>query len=387
VRAVIHIGAEKTGTTTLQRCFAENSGALSAAGIHYPRSISGNQHWALALYAMDQDRTTLLGDRASAYLDDRDAWRERLVGRLAGELDALTGVDTLLLSAEHLSSQLLSTAEIARLRALLDRWCDDYTVVLYLRRQDRARISLYSSELRAGGSDPEILGPVAHSEIGFDYERMLELWASGFGVDAIVPRVFDRVQRGPTDLLGDFVHGARLRLDGAGLHLAEETNVALSADAQQLLLEFNRVSGSPFGNPALLRARRLVAQEAATHFPGSPRRPSRDQARQYLQQFAEANARVAARWFGGELFDHDFAEFPDVADRVPQLDPTEVLTVMARVAERLAADQPPAGRRRRRRGGPVAQTTSSTPPGGEPRTLARARRWLRCVGQRSGTNR
>jgi hypothetical protein len=58
-----------------------------------------------------------------------------------------------------------------------------------------------------------------------------------------------------------------------------------------------------------------------------------------VERFADDNARIADAWFGGgELFDDDFDEYPEVADPEPALDADDVLRVMSTLAHRLVAD-------------------------------------------------
>jgi hypothetical protein len=228
--------------------------------------------------------------------------------------------------------------ELRRLRQLLDRWCDDYRVVLYLRRQDRARMSLHSTDLRVGGTSPDPLGDLAFPGNGFDYGRILDLWAAEFGQAQVSPRVYERV--GPDGLVHDFVAASGLRVPVDRLTRPRVgANPALSARAQRIMREFNLLQDGPAVTQQQQRVRLQLASVLASTFPGAPRRPSRGDARAYVERFADDNARIADAWFGGgELFDDDFDEYPEVADPEPALDADDVLRVMSTLAHRLVAD-------------------------------------------------
>ncbi|MBT0605795.1 hypothetical protein FQZ14_04785, partial [Campylobacter lari] len=52
--AYVHIGTEKTGTTTIQQFLLENYNLLLKQNMVYPKSfLKGNQHWWIADLACD----------------------------------------------------------------------------------------------------------------------------------------------------------------------------------------------------------------------------------------------------------------------------------------------------------------------------------------------
>lgn len=55
MRIFLHIGAEKTGTSSVQRFFSRNREALKAAGYLYPASAGNENHMALAAAAQNDD--------------------------------------------------------------------------------------------------------------------------------------------------------------------------------------------------------------------------------------------------------------------------------------------------------------------------------------------
>lgn len=53
---IIHIGTEKTGTTSIQNGLHANRDALTQAGIYLPVSLGGHNPRQLATYAMKDGR-------------------------------------------------------------------------------------------------------------------------------------------------------------------------------------------------------------------------------------------------------------------------------------------------------------------------------------------
>ena len=337
MRAVIHIGAEKTGTTALQDCLAASRSALEQSAILYPCSPGDRQHSRLAMYAMDDHRTNGLTNRMPPLFHaDRSAWRNEVKNELDSELQGTTA-DTVVISTELFSSQVVSAAEVHRVRDLFDTWCEDYRIVIYLRRQDRAQVSRHSTQLRAGGTRPLTLPTSDSGRDVFDYDRIIGRWTEVFGETSMVPRLYERATARGADLVTDFVSAAGLRVDPAGLLRAPRKNEALSVRAQLVLTEFNKHLPSSLSGPQLVAFRRAVATAAEELFPGSPARPSRSDAQAFYATFEESNSRVAARWFDGvPLFDDAFEDYPDQADGHQPADVADIVAVSTRAAALLA---------------------------------------------------
>lgn len=336
MRAVLHIGAEKTGTTTLQNTLADNRSRLEQAGVLYSIAAGKRQHSALAMFAMDDQRTNGLTDRMPPlYRADRDRWREQVTERLDDELRG-SSAHTLLVSTELFSSQLKSVAEVERVRDLLEGWADEFRVVHYLRRQDRAQVSRHSTYLRAGGTEPLNLRPDPATQRPFDYDRTLDLWARVFGDEQVTPRVYERAGDGGGDLVSDFVEAARLPVDAGTLVRPPRRNEALSVTAQDVLATFNEQARSVLSGPRLVEFRQGLVKVVEDMFPGQPARPARAAARAFYESFAESNARTAQRWFGGHpLFDDVFDDYPEEAEARGRVEVAELAEAGVRVASLL----------------------------------------------------
>ena len=158
MKAIVHIGAEKTGTTSIQSFCATNRVLLAKRGVLYPSSLGSANHMALAAYALNDDKiddVRLSHGLTSA--DEIECYRRRVMASLSKEIRSAGEITTLLLSNEHLQSRLVEEEEVARLRSLISTFTDDMRIVVYLRRQDRVAVSHYSTRLKAGA---ETVGPI-----------------------------------------------------------------------------------------------------------------------------------------------------------------------------------------------------------------------------------
>lgn len=345
LQAIIHIGAEKTGTTTLQEFFHLNREALRAGGVLFPATPGLRQHALLMLACLDPGRENRQTRTHPAFSSDPEAWRAGFADALHAELaSAPAGTRQLLVSTELFHTQLLHPREVARLKALLDPFCDDYRIVFYMRRQDRLEVSRYSTNLRAGGTRPTALPRRVDQYL--HYERVLARWEPVFGADSLVPRVFHPAEFRDGDLLADFVAAAGLPLDAARCIRPDSRNTALSARAQWLMRQFNLGADDlPWDRlPDRARLSNALADELGRLCPGPPLLPSRSEALAFYEHFREPNARVARRFFGREaLFDDDFSEYPETAARTAPSPAEAASLAFGALARALAFASQPVG--------------------------------------------
>jgi len=334
---IIHIGAEKTGTTTLQEAFHLNRARLATAGIVFPRTPGAKQHGLLALYAMDDTPDNLQARLMPASMTgDRNAWRGNFSAELAREISEQRG-DRLLISTELLHSKIRTTEEVARLKSLLDPWCDRYRIVFYMRRQDRALVSRHSTYLRTGGTEDSPLGKPVPKRL-FNYEGILDLWSGVFGRENIVPREFSSRALRDGDIVADFIDATNLPLDPSNMARPPRRNSSLSRTAQQFLLAYNR-SIAKMPPPADGgRLQRLLVEAVEEACPGAPALPSREQAMAFYAPYRAGNARIAEQWFGGrQLFDDDFDDYPTDPESAT-LEVADAMTITAQLLRYVAAN-------------------------------------------------
>ena len=200
----LHVGLPKTGTTYLQRCFAENSGWLAARGVTYPtlgrEQLYGHHNLARAL------------DLKPLY--DADYGARDPVEVLRGALDVET--PQVLISAEELST--LSEAGTARLGQALQGL--DVSCVVYLRRRSAVAVSMWCELTKWGRLESfeeflagELLGASAWV---LRPEVVLRGVHALVGGDAMKVILYDHLVEDGVELSAHFVeHALGLACDGA----------------------------------------------------------------------------------------------------------------------------------------------------------------------------
>ena len=159
MRAIVHIGTPKTGTTSLQAWLADNRDGLTATGVRYNATF-GERHsqfpLVCRLMSEVEDWSYLVMDMPARVRRALDAvgeaeFRARTDARLDEEIAAHgDGCHSFVASAEGLWNALRSEEARERLRTYLERRFESVELVLYLRRQDEYLLSAYSQRHKAG---------------------------------------------------------------------------------------------------------------------------------------------------------------------------------------------------------------------------------------------
>ncbi len=341
-RAIVQIGTEKTGTTTLQHFLAANRTRLAQNGFIYPRFCGAINHTGLAAFALDPAKRDAIrqpfgGDDAA----DVPAMRERLRDAAAAELGS---AGTVIFCSEHCHSRLTTDEEVETLRGLLAEFFDDVQISVYLRRQDQVALSLYSTRLKSGAVDRAILPQTDADDPYFNYDRFLALWENAFGRANVHVRLFDRRSLVGGSIVDDFLAAWELGAPEAYMPVADQ-NESLRPAAQEFLRLAN-AHLEPIAGLPIEEVRGPLVARLSTLMPGRGARPARADARAFYDRFRPSNEAVRARHFPDrdKLFDDDFASYPAVADP-REVGPEEMAAIAAglhmaasREARRLEAE-------------------------------------------------
>jgi hypothetical protein len=320
--AILHLGTEKTGTTTIQAVLAEQREALLAAGACYPvepgRGWGPNatNHHALALLAVGErnpktrEFLALLGGGEQPQRAIEDAAR-----RLTAELEALPEtVRTVVFSTEFLHSRVARPDQVERLRTLLAPYFGAFRVIVYIRRQDQLAVSHYSTLLRNGRVTPMLPDPRRADRTYYDFEQLIGRWAAVFGQEAMRPRLFERRLLEGGDVVLDFLKVAGIAAP-LPVDAGRQENASLSRLAQAVLRRVIAAQEEQDPPPTEVEMRRFcnrLSAQLERLCPGSGEKPSREEARRFLDAFAESNEAVRRTWFpeSRTLFSDSLEELP-----------------------------------------------------------------------------
>lgn len=297
-RLVLHIGVENTASTYLQQTFANSRDALRSAGVLYPRTPGTTNHIKLAALAIDDahgaDIRVMMGIESP---EDAAAFRADFLDKLAREMSE-SGCETMLLSNEHCASRLVYVEDVQRLGDLLVPLAVAITVVVYLRRQDEAMLSMYSTALRSGESGP-LEFPAEHIIAWkFDYEKLLARWAAVFGRENIVVRLFNELHN--DNILDDFAAAVSLPDDIGWSEPEGRLNARLDARQAEYLRILNAFFPEFREQHVSTRRGNLPQVVAQVEGSGVPLALPPGMAEEILGRMRASNGAVAQEYFGHE---------------------------------------------------------------------------------------
>ncbi|RLL71301.1 hypothetical protein [Paenirhodobacter hankyongi] len=294
MKLVCHIGTPKTGSTYLQGTFQQNRDWFLERGIIYPDLLSPLANHITLFYAA----ATYLDPSAVAYglhsMEEVAAFRARLVEHIRAQIDAAPPhAHTMLFSSENLTGN-LGRHDVLNLAEMLRPLFDEVEIVIYLRRQDDAVLSMYGEFMRRGYNnqtfDAFLQGATARPAVPhfLQYRVLLEFWLEAFGKDAIRVLLFDRAQMVGGDVLTDFLTRIFDITDTAGLALPAEDNRSLSAPAQEFLRRIQPFV--PFYQGNSINPARQLLEARINQLPDRPRPyMSRAQSERVLERYRQGN--------------------------------------------------------------------------------------------------
>ena len=316
---ILHIGTEKTGTTTIQEFLHLNRNLLADKGIYFPKSIGMRNHRPLASWCLSYEKdATYLKMNNLTEMAQRKAWREDFLAKFEEEISGLKPeIKQVIITSEHFSSLLNHPTEIETLKLLLDKWFTSITVIVYLRRQDSFVVSRYSTVCKAGIVMKSILPNPTTLRPLVNYQDLLRKWSRVFGKESITPRIFNPVGFINHDLLQDFIRVCKLP-ENMDYQIPVNKNVSFSETAQEIMQCFNKKINQGNENRELQKLRYTIFENVNKNYPGPGKKPLRHEALEFYKFFEASNNQVAREWFSREkLFDEDFSMYPETypADR------------------------------------------------------------------------
>lgn len=321
MKAILHIGTEKTGTTTIQEFLHDNRALLISHGVAYPRTPGLRNHRNLAGYAMNIKQVDgFIAKHGLSSPEKKRRWKAAFKTRLHKELDELdASVHTVIFSSEHLHSRLWGEAAIGKIKELLSPCFEEIKILVYLRRQDQLAVSSYSTKLKAGDTPSHILNPkVKCTNQYYNYYFLLKKWSSIFGKENINVRLFESGRFYHNDLISDFLMSTGMN-ENAQWSTPESLNEKLSWQSQRLIRRYNN-RYPKFGVDGYNRLNDTVRNELLNkleiRYPGAGELPTRGEAISFYSIFREDNQRVAREWFDQDhLFDEDFSVYPETKQK------------------------------------------------------------------------
>ena len=252
----LHIGTAKTGTTSIQSFLQLNRQRIAAQGYYFPHSLGESNHEKLVAYALNTSKVESKRRQFSILSpDDLKQFRSTTKTELGKELATLPkSIEHVILSNEHCHSRLTTLEELQTLKHLLESFFDNTRVIVYLRRQDQAALSLYNTRILSGSSSARVFPAVQPNlPLRFDYARCLALYAHVFGHENIIVRQYAPHRLDTHTLVQDFAQAIGLKTE-SNFKNPSRLNESLRHLDLQFLRIFNlAIEQGQISQPAVLR--------------------------------------------------------------------------------------------------------------------------------------
>jgi hypothetical protein len=316
----LHIGLPKTGTSAIQGLLFDNTEALDSSGYIYPRgTIGGDSDFAYAHHNLAR----------AAFEKDAQTW-----DNFQAEINSLRKKKILV------SSETFSNCRHIDQLEFIAQYLEPYNtnIVVYLRRQDDFLQALYQTIIVYGDKTmpfDEFFQAKLEEHDSFramDYYFLVnDLFASVFGKDRIILKVYEKSQLHQRNLLKDF-------LKTVGFFTTQDfvldvKNTNLSFDARRLDT-YRRLKKVFHGEAEFLKTARRIIRDNNKRQEFLPNNIiSAEQSALIMERVRESNEKLAREYLGrsdGELFSESFdsamapantASDEEIADHLEDLDP------------------------------------------------------------------
>lgn len=292
MKLILHIGTEKTGSTSFQKWGGLNHETLAQHGVFYSQLLGRENHlkiylWALAPDVEDDGFVQVgLGSRA-----ERQVFRNTLPAQFAQEVQTARskGCHTFLISNEHCHSRLKTVPDLERLQGFLAPHFDEIEILCSLRPQIDVAVSLSSTAARVGLNVTRRFFDQANpTNRYYNYQNLVDRWAGVFGAENLTLLPFRR----KPDMAGHLIK--QLDLPGDALQVPERMNEALDIRAVALsnavrLGQRETTNNQPQSNIGMMLD--LMSS-------GEKLKPGPELAREVQERFTKLNNKLARSWPG-----------------------------------------------------------------------------------------
>lgn len=276
MKAIVHIGTPKTGTTAIQEFLFRNAAGLEDQGVHYHRDGQRRKpHFEFALAALSQ---------VDELLHDTPGFRERYHARnlteqsktAAPAFEALRQYRndptdrTVVFSAEQIWAFLRSERAIRAMNDLFSGSFDDVRYIVYVRHPAILLMSTYSTRLRHeydGTLDDFLMWAMERGLL--HYHDRLKMWQDIVGDDRFRVQLYDAGVFAKVGLLPGFCEACGI--DPTNFRLPERQNEAMSLVATEALSATNAQFSLRDRNGSERRSRHFARREILKRAPGGER--------------------------------------------------------------------------------------------------------------------
>jgi len=308
LKCYLHIGTEKTATTTIQSFFDANRKKLLENGFIYTKKVGNKNNRKLVVAAYNLDRRDDFTKINGLETDDAlSAYQQDTIDQLTQEIKSIRqkhlNPKAIIFSSEHFQSRLWAIEEIERLREILfGLGITEIKIIVYLRRPAEIANSLFTTALKAGGIFTKPAYPDEHLywSVVCDHKRTVSLFGNVFGERSIIPKIFDTNEFVNGSIIDDII--STIGISGENYDVPINANESLiSITGIHLLSRLNKlipkfIEGKPNNS------RRDIVSYIERHFSDQKYIMPKEIYEAYDKRYQEENEWVRNKYFSEKKY-------------------------------------------------------------------------------------
>lgn len=242
MKAIVHIGAPKTGSSSIQAFLDRNKDEFERRGFRYSRLFEqrGSQYEYVlaALHEAGQlpgnpENRRHFGVTTRAALEDQAKAPTEYLARYADTYSEPVA----LFSSEHFVPWLKDADTVKVADAMFGRTFEHVRYILYLRNPVSYLVSQYSETVKRGNTN-RLSDFVKSGAASVKQLQLVERWVSAVGRERLDVRLMETDWMRDGDLLADYCHAVGADLQG--MQTPRHQNTSLNVVAAEALRRLNR---------------------------------------------------------------------------------------------------------------------------------------------------
>ncbi len=301
MKAIVHIGCEKTNASAIQQFLYLNRKKLRKAGFHFVQSAGESDHRAIPIYCVSESKIDdTLRAEGIATPAEKDQFNQSFISEFDSEIRSLPAqIHTVLISSEQFHSRIKTAADMDNVHRLLTGYFEEIKIVCYLREQVITCTRNYSTLLKSGGmvSFEKLLDKCRPNNPYYNYQDMLENWERCFGLDSLDISLFEKGYFVNGNLLDDFTAKIAPSLVGTLKQDIQLHNESLRPAGQVLARMVNVVFPLRSRLPGVLEFREQCQALIAHRMSGRGQQPDLEAWQAIYSRFEGSNEQVRQKFF------------------------------------------------------------------------------------------
>lgn len=315
MKLILHIGTEKTGTTSIQTYLYENRDLLIESGFYIPKIFGKINHRKVPAYCVRAEKLDEFHKSNHIVTEEQFiVFKQNLYKEIQDEFKNLpNNIHTVIISSEHFHSRLIFQDEVDNVQKLFAPFFSEIKIITYLRRQIELVTSLYSTDLKSGNIVPELNTFIKNRCVlqspYFNYVKFLSLWENSFGKENLEVRLFEKTKLYENNLILDFSFfnfGEHLKNMRENLIFPAKENESIAPVGQELLLLLNQKKAK-----GTFDKYNVIMNKINHIYKGEGKQPDHESAIDVMNIYAHSNEIVRQKYFPSyeTLFSSSFEKY------------------------------------------------------------------------------